>query len=160
MNRKNSILTIIILCVFTLFSIVGCSQNNESKEKELVSNFTKTFFTEPGDDMDIFKKYLTETAYQSLTNDRYASSRIQYTPSIQGNMEGLEISDLNIEPIEDENKDYHYYNVSFSLKDTKNDKSIEIQYKISLEKEKNNWKIGMNNQFHLLTKSLWGIWEN
>ncbi len=160
MKRRFLLISLALISIILMITIVGCTRDTTADEKKVIKGFTETFYTTPGKEMDIFKKYLTKEAYDSLTMDFYASSRNQYGPRMKGNMEGIEISNMTIEPIEDDNKDYHYYQVSLNLKNSENNKEEDVSYKMSLEKFEGQWKLGLNNQFQILLKFIWKMWKD
>jgi len=145
-----------VLLIFLV--ITQCSKNTEVKEKKLITDFTETYFTTPGEDAKIFKKYLTKEAYESFYADRGASIRNKNGSGYTGDIEDLEISDVKIDLMPNTNETYHYYNVSLTLKNNDIKNEAEVSYQISLEKENNKWKIGMNNRLDTLLILIQKMW--
>lgn len=153
----TSMICILMVSLLAL-TITGCSKNTEAKEKEIITDFTETFFTTPGDDDKIFKKYLTKEAYEYFSTDRYASSRTKTTGVYTGKIEDLEISHIKIELMPNTNETYHYYNVSLTLKNNSFKDEVEASYQMCLEQENNKWKIGKNNRLSTLTMWMQKMW--
>ncbi|MEW8995831.1 hypothetical protein [Clostridium sp.] len=158
MKRIYTLIICILMVLLLFLTITQCSQDNEEKEKKLITDFTETYFTTPGKDAKIFKKYMTKEAYDNFYTDRGASIRNKNSSGYTGDIEDLEISDVKIDLMPNTNETYHYYNVSFTLKNNDIKNEAEVSYQISLEKENNKWKIGMNNRLDTLLILIQKMW--
>ncbi|WP_346961674.1 hypothetical protein [Clostridium sp.] len=158
MKRIYTLIICILMVLLLFLAITQCSQDNEEKEKKLITDFTETYFTTPGEDAKIFKKYMTKEAYKNFYIDRGAYIRNKNSSGYTGDIEELEISDIKIELMPNTNDTYHYYDVSFTLKNNDIKNEAEVSYQISLEKENSKWKIGMNNRLDTLLMWIQKMW--
>ncbi|WP_346912617.1 hypothetical protein [Clostridium sp.] len=158
MKRIYALVICIFMVLLLFLAITQCSKNTEVKEKKLITDFTETYFTTPGEDTKIFKKYMTKEAYENFYTDRGAYIRNKNSSGYTGDIEDLEISDVKIDLMPNTNGTYHYYNVSLTLKNNDIKNEAEVSYQISLEKENNKWKIGMNNRLDTLLMWIQKMW--
>lgn len=155
---KKTYLIGLIFILFTL-TVIGCSRDTINDEKKLISEFTKNYFTNSNNDPKILKKYMTDDAYTMFYNDGCMPSRTSYSESYTGDINDLEIGDINIDSIDDTNDDYHYYDVSFKLSNIINKNEADVKFKVSLEKQGTKWRLGSNNRFGDLYIWMRKMWE-
>jgi hypothetical protein len=156
MKNIYTFVIFIIIGLFLLLTITQCTKDNDNQEKKCITSFLETYFTneiplatDAIPDLKIYKKYLTNDAYESFYIDRI------YPYELKGNIDNLEICDIEIESIPNKNDTYHNYNVSFTLKNNENNKEKEVtNFEIRLEKEGIKWKISNNNNLYFLQKWL------
>lgn len=158
MKRIYALIACVLMGLLLLLTIIGFSKDKKSDE-EVIASFLETYFTNPSDDVAIYKKYMTDNAYKSWIIDR-GYIRCPSNNNVKERISNLELSDIKIEPIPDKNETYHYYSVSFKLKNNSNNKEKEVtDYKISLEKEGSKWKIGRNNTLSMLQYWIYSMYD-
>ncbi|WP_346935766.1 hypothetical protein [Clostridium sp.] len=101
---------------------------------------------------------MTKEAYENFYTDRGAYIRNKNSSGYTGDLEDLEISDVKIDLIPNADDTYHYYDVSFTLKNNDIKNEAEVSYQISLEKENSKRKIGMNNRLDTLLILIQKMW--
>lgn len=151
-----------IICICALILILGSlalvyTRNTKEKEEKLIMNFITSYYTDPSNEIQKYKKYFTKDVYNYAKTTNYVPWRNSHlAPINHTNIENIEITKIAIEQNSDESTNTtHYYNVSFTLKNKVTSKEMNIPlYKVYLEKEGLKWKICNKTQIDDLSTFL------
>lgn len=149
-NKKILFRFFVISLLVTLTLSVGCSKK-EDNEENIVKGFIENFFTNTSEDVDIYKEYFTEEAFEYFKTDGYIISRV---PDKLNNKFNTEIKDMNVENISKSDSDTHSYEVKLTLIDKDSNKERECKNTIHLSEENGKWRINSNNKIDLLSKDI------
>lgn len=144
-----------ILILVTLTLCVGCSKKEDS-EKNIIKGFIENFFTNTSEDVDLYKEYFTEEAFEYFKADGYIISRV---PDKLDHKFNTEIKDMNIESISKSDSDTHSYEITLTLIDKDSSKKRECKNIIHLSEENGKWKLNSNNRIDMLSKDIFSLFS-